>query len=1196
MSGVLTIRKILQDEIQKEVVGPHEIDEVFKNSDSPKSRYLSGVLYPIQTPVLDDDFQNSGAGIRDHDGGEDSEKVPINVGTKPSSMGLTCNLLKSQKSVVANISYGRYLPPQQSTSTKEDKTSKKINNTEKEKYPDWQRIDHKFDPITIDTSKKSDKIELEPNIFFRYFINENKEFDYFSLSVFVTNESSVHGDDYVDDSQCVFQPTIKLTSSNSSKIFLNISKILPKKINQINPDDRITAFLFRNFKHFAAGRNCSVEWNPEEQTSMTSWVQTTFTPNFIIREIKPRSPSNEIEKSLSMRLLSEIHDYSKYSDILMPIIDDYKKWIDDLINRKNKWIESESDYEKNFISIIDVPQKQIDDCIEALDRIKEGMQIISSNPLIGESFRFANEAMYLNRSYTVWAKENRDKIAKGEQISESGPNFDSQKEPTWRLFQLAFLLLTIESLSNPNSRNRKTVDLLWFPTGGGKTEAYYGVIAFILAHRRLKGSNFNKQNGIQSPKLEEELDRYGVTVIMRYTYRLLTLQQFQRAVTLFCAFEYIRLKNSDNVKKFGSEPFLVGLWVGHDTTPNNFDEAKKLIQQKRNNSNFIIDRTDPIQLLNCPWCGRKLNAHNYEFEQNYQSLEKLKPKRIRIRCSNKCFFGKPLDSDRVLPVVFVDDDIRNLRPSLLIATVDKFAQISWNWKYSTLFGNVSQYCKEHGYNPGNMSTTSKDRCNHIKKHKFSNGQEEIFPTININRKLSPPELIIQDELHLIAGPLGTLTGLYETAIEILCTNEQNNTPKIIASTATTKKSDIQIKYLFNSDMTKIFPPQGFEFGDSYFAQVLPLSDDHPGKLHVGVCSTSVSGPNVDSRIASCMLRKIRHIRENKAKYHFDGKNYKFEDDEIDSYFTLVSYYNTIKNLGSAMRMYEDTVPNYMDTIINTSENRFQKENSAIKKSVKILQKTELTGRINAANIPQILHRMEIKLPDKEVLDALLCTNMLSVGVDVDRINVMVINGQPKSTSEYIQATGRIGRKDPGIVVTNYTYIRPRDLSYFENFNQFHSTYHKSVEPGTLTPFAGRARDRGLAGVFFALVRLNSKTISEDPKMFTRTKQIDEIKKKILKRVALLEPKEEEYTAQDIEKIIEKWELAVSQYRNWSEESTSDLRYRRNPVTNVTKPGVTYLLNSSRDTFNENTFVIPESLREAESEIRLYYSKQFTEDE
>ena len=474
--------------------------------------------------------------------------------------------------------------------------------------------------------------------------------------------------------------------------------------------------------------------------------------------------------------------------------------------------------------------------------------------------------------------------------------------------------------------------------------------------------------------------------------------------------------------------------------------------------------------------------------------------------------------------------------------------------------------------------------------------------VNVGRKLAPPELIIQDELHLIAGPLGTLTGLYETAIDILCTNEITGAkPKIIASTATTKKSDIQIKHLFNSKSTKIFPPQGFEFGDSYFAEVLPISEEHPGKLHVGVCSTSVSGYNVDSRIAACILRKIRHILENKNNFHFNGKILKFTDEDVDPYYTLVSYYNTIKNLGAAIRMYEDTIPSYMGVIIETSEKKFQLQNDAPKNSSDILQKAELTGRISAAKIPTILQNIETKLGDKEVLDGLLCTNMLSVGVDVDRLNVMVINGQPKSTSEYIQASGRIGRKDPGIVVTNYTYIRPRDLSYFENFIQFHSTYHKSVEPGTLTPFSSRARDRGFSGIFLALARMTSPILSNDPKMFDTNNPsianlVNRITKQILDRVDEVDKREYDETKTDLKNLIKKWESAVNQFSSLVSNGVGDLKYRRNPYLNKTESNIIYLLNSSRDPYNEHTFVIPESLREAESEISLYYPKSYREEE
>ncbi len=1203
------IREILLDEIQKEVFGPHEIDETFENTDHPKSRYLSGVLYPIQTPNLEEDevseVQSKSTGENNND-----QKIPINVGTKPSSMGLSCKIPLTQKSIHVTISYGRYLltdsnkveKKKDGIESKENKSENKENGVKEKvtesktikQYPDWKRVDHKLDPFPIDLTKLEGKIELEPNMYFRYFINNNKES--LTLNVFLTNEAVSRGDEFIEDSNCIFQPKIKLTSTELTKIFLNISKMADKKIKESQPKDQITLFLFRNFKHFAQGRNCAVEWDLEETDDKTNWIQTTFVPHYVIPEIKPKEPSIEIKKSLNMKNLSEVTDFKKYKELLYPITADYENWIMKLENKRELWEtdKSNTNFEKKFISNQgNIPKALTEDCHDALKRIKIGIDKISSDPLIGECFRFTNEVMYQNIIHSKWVKLNKEKISRRETILEDNPNPNSI-DPEWRLFQLAYLLLNIESITNPTIENRSNVDLLWFPTGGGKTEAYYGIIAFTLAFRRIRGKD--------AKSIEEELDRYGISIIMRYTYRLLTLQQFQRAATLFCACEYVRLKNTQNKEKFGTQPFLVGLWVGHDTTPNFFADAKKIIQQKRSNPNMEIEKTDPIQLLNCPWCGRELDAFNYEFQQSYDSLEQLRPRRIQIRCNKKCFFGKSGDSERVLPLVFVDEDIRNLCPSLLIATVDKFAQISWNWKYSTFFGIVSQYCKEHGYRPGNTpSTNISDRCSHPAKKKFSNGKEEKIPVVNVGRKLAPPELIIQDELHLIAGPLGTLTGLYETAIDILCTNETGFRPKIIASTATTKKSEDQLRDLFNSKTTKIFPPQGFDFGESYFAEVLPLSEKHPGKLHVGICSTSVSGFNVDSRIAACILRKIRHIRENKNKFSFDGKVYSFTDDDLDPYYTLVSYYNTIKNLGAAIRMYEDTIPSYMGVISNTSENKFQIQNNAPKEDVEILKKEELTGRINAAKIPTILQDIETKLGDEKVLDALLCTNMLSVGVDVERLNAMVINGQPKSTSEYIQASGRIGRRDPGIVVTNYAYIRPRDLSYFENFIQFHSTYHKSVEPGIVTPFSSRARDRGLAGVFLALIRMNSQTLSNNPKKFDPNdtnidKIISDVEKQIIARVNEIDKLESEGTKNDIKELIKKWDTARIEFNSWTSKGTGDLKYRRNPFTNKTESDIIYLLNSSRDAYDEHSFVIPESLREAESEISLYYPKKYEETE
>ena len=1164
------IRDILLDTIKKDILGPHEKDEIFENSDHPQVRYLCGVLYPVETPVSEDDVMDRTIQISSSENDGDEEKIPINVGRRPSSMGITCNIPAGYRFVSAIVSYARYLEKD-----KHDAEEQNVKPTEPAKSRlDWHRVGHEPEPIMIDLEKSSDKVELEENIFFRYHTQHKGK--YVVLSAYLTNEKETKSGAFVPDDQCVFQSKIRLFSPDSSKIFSDISRSSKAEIDKMTLQDREVEFLYRDHRHFAQGHNCSAEWDVNEADTRTGWIQTTFIPSYEMPGIGFRKPTDDLKGALCIKLLASVANHHDYQTILSPVADAYEKWIVGLEDRLAGTGTTTDPNTASFSDYGNIPKDHVIRCRDALARIRDGISRISDDPLVGEAFRFANTVMHESITHTQWAKSNREKILQGKSIDEDGPG--SSLVPEWRLFQLAFLLLTLESIYDPSSKYRNTADLLWFPTGGGKTEAYFGIIAFTLAYRRLKGMN--------AKTIDEELDRYGVSVIMRYTYRLLTLQQFKRAATLFCACEYVRMGNK---KKFGDQPFLVGLWVGATTTPNSFAEAKKIIQKRPTS-----EKTNPIQIHDCPWCGRKMDHHNYEWTQDVGDPDRLRPRRIQIRCDKRCFFGKPGDPDRVLPVLLVDEDIRNLCPSLLLSTVDKFAQISWNWEYSVLFGNVAQYCKQHGYSPGNAPASSQKLCNHVKFKTNRDGEKKSI-LVETRRKLAPPELVIQDELHLIAGPLGTLVGLYETAIDILCTNEDTGVkPKIIASTATTKTSGDQLRLLFNSD-SAIFPPQGFEFGDSYFAEVLPVNEEHPGKLYVGVCPSSVGMYHVDSRVSSSMLRKVRHIRENKEKFYFGGKTLKFSDDDLDPYYTMVNYYNTIKSLGAAVRMYEDTIPGNMEVITESVEKRFQTQNNMDSRPATMLLKEELTGRISATKIPSILQKVEERMTDGEALDAILCTNMFSVGVDVDRLSVMVVNGQPKSASEYIQATGRIGRKSPGIVVANYSYMRPRDLSHFENFVQFHSTYHKLVEPGTLTPLSGRARDRGLAGVFMALVRLTNRTLSEDPKRFDPSNpdvavRIRKVRDQIIARAHKVNPREIDGTRADLCGIITKWCHAIERFRNRAPDTINDLRYRRPYYKrDATK---SYLLNSSRDPYNEHAFMLPDSLRDAESEIKLYYADRY----
>ena len=752
---------------------------------------------------------------------------------------------------------------------------------------------------------------------------------------------------------------------------------------------------------------------------------------------------------------------------------------------------------KKFVECVN---DQIKNCNDAKKRISDGIKIISTNDMAGQAFQFANEVMHDQMIYSMWAKDN---IKKGGKVETDVPPADDYKAPEWRVFQLAYILLNIKSIVDPTSEEREIVDLLWFPTGGGKTEAYLGIVAFVLAMRRLREKGPNK---------------YGVSVFMRYTLRLLTQQQFQRAAALMCSCERKRQKDmiwseklGKEVEKWGAEPFLVGLFVGDTTTPNYLSTAKtNLNWYKHKYPGGRPKEQNPVQIINCPRCGMKLTPHDYHITTF--------PVRMRVKCANKnCYFGNKDKEERFLPVVMTDDDIVSTLPSLLIGTVDKLARLTWEPRFAAIFGRVRRYCQKHGFFSANTSSGELCKCD-----------KKIYGDIRI--PIPPPELIIQDELHLISGALGTLVGLYESVIEDLCLHKGIK-PKIIASTATIKNSEDQIKWLFARTRSKIFPPQAFDFGDTYFSKIVP---DELGKIHLGICATSVGGFTVDARVAAAVLRKVRHIEENKQEL-------KYTAEEIDPYYTLVSYYNTRRNHGSATRYYEDSVPPFMGTIRKKFE-------GGLKTSYPKLITTELTARVDSGDIPSIFrhldHRLywesckcddEIKIasvkakrticqtckkPLERVLDALLCTNMLSVGVDIPRLSLMVINGQPKLVSEYIQASGRIGRSTPGLVITNYNFLRARDLSVFENFVDFHSKYHKNVEPGTLTPFAARARDAGMFGMLVAFVRNYADQQNQciplvenkGASRFTKgnqglTKLLDEITDGLEKRVGIVDKKE-----------------------------------------------------------------------------------------
>ncbi len=627
---------------------------------------------------------------------------------------------------------------------------------------------------------------------------------------------------------------------------------------------------------------------------------------------------------------------------------------------------------------------------------------------------------------------------------------DIEKNRSWRVFQLAFLLMNLRSLTDLHHQDRTgeasaVCDLLWFPTGGGKTEAYLGLTAYALAIRRLQGDIEGRSSGD------------GLVVFMRYTLRLLTLQQFERTAALVCACEALR--RQDEVR-WGRSPFRLGLWVGQKTTPNTNEQADEAVKTARKTNRGFAPRGgvgSPHQLSSCPWCGS-------EIDPGRDIVVRKAPNdigRTLIYCpdrTGKCLFTGAKSPDEGIPIMVVDEEIYRRLPSVMIATVDKLAQMPWNGRVGMLFGQVDSTCERHGYRCPDVDDES--------RHNAA-GRLPAAATKDV-APLRPPDLIIQDELHLISGPLGSLVELYETAVDDLCAwtvDGRTVRPKVIASTATVRKAADQVHAVF-CRRVNVFPPQGLDASNSFFGIEREPSANTPGRLYLGVCAPG-------RRVKVALIRVyVAFLAAAQAQWETHGL-------AADPYMTLVGYFNAMLELAGMRRVADDDVKSRL----NRGDLRALK-----RRQIRVVE--ELTSRKAATNIRPMLDRMNtpfdpkvfaenerLRKEGKKVgsrpFDIILATNMISVGVDVKRLGLMVVAGQPKTTAEYIQATSRVGRSHPGIVCTVYNWARPRDLSHYETFEHYHASFYKHVEALSVTPFSSGAMQRGLSALLVSQMRLGN---------------------------------------------------------------------------------------------------------------------------
>ena len=1036
------IRDMLEGLVIHDLLGPAGGPDEEVTEDRVRERYLVGMLAPRRVSVQDTEIDELAvAGTDSYDEGKTDLGVAKSGTMLPSSIGMTFGVDGGAAGLRITSRWGRYLREHSETATGQDGKPPLV----------WKRtqIEVASTPISLKDGPFAPWVVTDEQPEVRIEGRMRKQGSDWIVTLFLVNGQNEPKK--IKDEAWLFQAQLIVESADGKPVFCKRHSLVidPTKLDPLTRmETDAMAMLYRQYVEFAVGHGVGVHavLCPDDPQRAIR-VQTETVPQYEVPMQTPPTVEDNPDLAglvLDMKELSETAD-SDFAAKMGVLPDAYAKWIDRQAQRTASGADGLGPHAK-------AANEAIQHCREALERIRAGIALVSQNKNAAEAFRFANEAMWQQRVHSIFAKQ----VRKGQRKFEDGlSDIDVPQNRTWYPFQLAFVLLNLPSITDLHHPDRShetqaVADLLWFPTGGGKTEAYLGLAAYTMALRRLQGP------------VEGRSGEHGVAVLMRYTLRLLTLQQFQRAATLICAMETIR---QADIGKWGEAPFRIGLWVGKKATPNTTKQSQEAIASSHGGQ-YVGGVGTPAQLTSCPWCGTKIDPGKHIKVHSGMNTHN----RTVIYCGDdlgRCTFSERHSPDEGIPALVVDEEIYRRPPSLLIATVDKFAQMPWKGTVQVLFGQVDGVCPRHGFTSPEIEDSS------------SHPRRGNLPAVKrtAHAPLRPPDLIIQDELHLISGPMGSMVGLYETAVDELCSwtvGGERVRPKVIASTATIRRAPDQVYKIFLRRL-EVFPPHGTSIEDNFFSVQRTPCDKYPGRRYLGICAVGRRYPVATIRVYVALLAAAKKLYEQ-------------YDSLVDPWMTLTGYFNSIRELGGTRRLVDDDI---------RSRLRDSDKRGLAKRRPPFLR--ELTSRVSGTEIPAILDLLDIgfnqaddkrreaqrkanqKVDPPNPLDVVLATNMISVGVDVDRLGLMAVSGQPKTTAEYIQATSRVGRRFPGLVVTVYNWARPRDLSHYERFEHYHATFYQHVEALSVTPFAPRALDRGLSGVLVALIRLAEQELNANDK-------------------------------------------------------------------------------------------------------------------
>ncbi|MGW1504704.1 helicase-related protein [Streptomyces mirabilis] len=1023
-------------------VGPEAGDEEV-TANLPHRQYAVGMLFP---PVEAEDRGSQSGGEADEDisadvpGGEVEENgagVPLAEDWRPSSVAIS--FVTDGDSVGVDFSCGTYAV------------------VGGDGPPRWRRTPFSAGGIELRPEKKIERLSVggvlvEIGSRWRDFQGDSLV----TVHVRVLTEST--GDDRLDIPGMLFQVRLAVTPSAGAEILeYDTTRSL-----DADPEAAELRLRYRNRKVYAVGHGMAAGW--EFTADRCTRVFLDSVPAFVVPAVETTGFDQGTTEAgaLELRHLQQMdEDPEAVFRSLDAFVEAFAGWA-------SRQMERAESFDDETVAVRIARRSQ-----DAVARMREGVGLLRTPGRrdLRTAFSLGMAAMRLQMQQ---ASINR------------GEPEDQVPEPQWRPFQLGFLLVALASTVDERHKDRDLVDLIWFPTGGGKTEAYLGLAAIEVFRRRLAHGTAGG----------------GTAVITRYTLRLLTAQQFQRAAALVCAME--RLRGADDRVK-GMAPFSIGLWVGNEVTPGTRVEARDALMRLQKAAR--PEEANEFQIESCPWCWTPM-VPKLRSDKSQDYGMRLVGADVVLHCvDGSCEFADEL------PLAVVDEVLYEEPPTILLATVDKFARLQFRPEAGRLLG---------------LGTTFKQ-----------------------------PSVIIQDELHLLSGPLGTTVAVFDAVIQLLL-SRSGSSPKIVASTATIRASEEQVEGLYGREVA-LYPPSGLDDDRTFFSRPVESGE---GRLYVGLMPQSVSQPSAVIAAVTPMVEmpEVLTARAPSAAPR-------------DAYWTLVMYHNSLRELGRTGTLVVDDVNGRL-------EPRAERLGFPLRPVRAVL---ELTSRRGAEELPKDLRALRVRVDESsEAVDVVLSSNMLSVGIDIPRLALMLMVGQPKTTAEYIQATSRVGRGDTkGVVVTLFRSSRARDRSHFETFRGYHEALYRSVEPTSVTPWSLASRDRSLAGALVALLRQSFAALARndaagrlDLKDDRIREAVDRLVDRFLGYVARADGLEVAETRSAVWSLLRDWDRRAAQAR----EADEPLYYQRTKKDQAAllkrfgQPGEGWLVGDSMRSVEPNVAV------------------------